>query len=75
VEHCVFAGRRGDGVPNDVPKSADLIPPNSTEPDDASLPDAPAQVVIDTWWPDHASLSHDRVALLRRAVLAATCRL
>jgi hypothetical protein len=26
--------------------------------------DAPAQVVFDAWWPDHASLSQDRVALL-----------
>jgi hypothetical protein len=28
--------------------------------------DAPAQVVFDTWWPDHASLSHDRLALFSR---------
>jgi hypothetical protein len=26
--------------------------------------DAPPQVVFDTWWPDHPSLSRDRVALL-----------
>jgi hypothetical protein len=26
--------------------------------------DAAAEVVFDSWWRDHASLSHDRVALL-----------